>query len=326
MIIAIYKMPSNPLVSFIFTLSSGLLDGIDGNLARYLQQTSKVGMLFDISIDRFTNLAQMFFLSCIFSKYCTAFLLVGFIELARDLVYWVFAFYSFLLTIFNQLYMDQGKNSSLNRQDIYEYLFLNKKPESNPIIRPYGMITHDVIYPLIWYSSDLFYWIILIVTFHVKKSQNDILIKSQSTSCSSRSSADDSPLLTNHEIEINETYSKLRLIEDDKFENEMSNNNKPIFLSNHYNKNISSNLKYFIGIFEYIGKNLEDYFESNIRFRNIKFQKIFSLVGIYFLIMAILKFLLSSYEFFLLTYHLVIIDIKSFDVSRIVKLDDFLKI
>ena len=326
MIIAIYKMPSNPSVSFVLTLTSGLLDGIDGDLARYLQQTSKVGMLFDISIDRFTNLAQMFFLSCIFSKYCTAFLLVGFMELARDLVYWVFAFYSLLLTIFNQLYMNQNENLTLNRTDIYEYLFLNKKPESNPIIRPYGKFTHDIIYPLIWYSSDLFYWIIFIAAIQAKNNQNEITIKTKSTACSSRSSADDSPLLPYNEIEINEAYTKLRIIEDDTIENEINNfDNNPVFLKNRYNKNVFSNFNYFIGIFEYIGKRLDDYFESNIRFRNIKFQKIFNIIGFYFLIMAILKFILSSYEFLLLTYNLVIIDIKSFDISKIVKLDDFVK-
>ena len=144
MIIAIYKMPSNPVASFLFTLSSGLIDGIDGNLARHLQQTSKTGMLFDISIDRFTNLAQMFFLTCLFSKYCTAFLLVGFMELARDLVYWIFAYYSLLIKIFNQLYTSETKILNLDRKEIYEYLFLNKKPTSNSIIRPYGSFTHEV--------------------------------------------------------------------------------------------------------------------------------------------------------------------------------------
>ncbi len=339
MIFAIYKMPTNPLLSFIFTLSSGILDGIDGNFARYLHQTSKVGMLFDISIDRFTNLAQMFFLTRLFPKYCTIFLFVGFMELVRDLAYWVFAYYSLLFTIFNQFSINKNDNLTNFRKDIYDHLFFNKKPPSNEIIRPHGMFIHEIIYPLIWYSSDLFYWIIYIAGFSAK-TQNEHK-KLASSSCSSQSSSicssetledliisneigKDDPLISSDNSYLTpfniEGESKVLLIE--VYDSHVICKKKKRSLL----RKLISSAKHFIGLFEFMGKNLDDYFESNIRFKMIiKFQMIFNLVGIYFLIGAILKFYLSTYEFLLLTYDLVLIDMKSVDIASVVKLNDFFK-
>ena len=319
MIIAIYKMPTNPLASFILTVSSGLLDSIDGDFARYFHQTSKVGMLFDISIDRFTNLAQMFFLTRIFQKYCTAFLLVGFMEFARDLVYWIYAYYSILLTIFNHLV---STKTNIDREAVYEYLFFNKKPTSNLIIRPHGAFIHEIIYPLIWYSSDVFYWIILIVGFNIKNT------RSQSTVLSSRSSATDSPLLLNdvnnsdNNILINDSYSQLQLIEDMNFVND---NQVLMKKKSSLRKKIVASIRQFTDLFDYIGNCLDEYLDSKLRFNSFKFQKMFKFIGLYFLISAFLKFYLSTYEFSLLTYNLIVIDMKSIDTSKAISLKDFFK-
>ena len=171
---------------------------------------------------------------------------------------------------------------------------------------------------MIWYSSDLFYWIILIIGFKYKKNQSDSAIRTQSTSCNSRSSLDE-PLL-NNETAINETYHELQLTEEVVMK--VVNETYPV---PNTNRNIVTSIKYFISLFEYMGKNLEEYFEFSVRFRNFNFQKTLKIIGTYFLIMAFLKFFLSTYEFLLLTYHLINVDMRSFDISRTVKLDDFLK-
>lgn len=341
--IMIYKMPTNPLISFILTLLSGFLDSIDGDLARYLNQTTKCGLLFDLSIDRLTNVAQMFFLTRLYPRHCVLFLFVGFMEVIRDVAYWVVAYYSTLLSIFETF--DITNNSNNAYKEIHDYLIINKRAASFYVIRPiHQNFIHFYIYPFIWYSSDLFYWIIYIVGFHVKnlhkyKQSNGyrgILFKNTRSSTETDNSNNNTSLnITSESLStsdrndvidelilplINESHSTTARTISIGDNSDIISFNQPKSNKQFY-KTCLSDIKYILSLFEYVGKLLDDYIESYqwikcINNRFIKFQTLSHLFGITMLIGAILKFYLSTYEFLVLFYKLILIDTKVADYNH----------
>lgn len=74
-----------PILSFLLCWGSGLVDMIDGRIARFLNQTSKFGALADHFVDRLTTQTQMFALASFFPRYSMLFMAVSYIELGRDL-------------------------------------------------------------------------------------------------------------------------------------------------------------------------------------------------------------------------------------------------
>ncbi|KAK3083524.1 hypothetical protein FSP39_024736, partial [Pinctada imbricata] len=57
--VAFYYMPTNPWAAAFWYLFSGLLDAIDGHLARMLNQGSRVGAMLDMLIDRCTTMCLL---------------------------------------------------------------------------------------------------------------------------------------------------------------------------------------------------------------------------------------------------------------------------
>jgi phosphatidylglycerophosphate synthase len=55
LIIMIYYIRKKPFHSFVAMFISGLLDVVDGKLARYTNETSKWGALMDFAFDKFTS-------------------------------------------------------------------------------------------------------------------------------------------------------------------------------------------------------------------------------------------------------------------------------
>ena len=50
-------------MSFVLAISAGLLDVLDGPIARYYKETSKFGAAIDRSLDRLTTTALYFYLT-----------------------------------------------------------------------------------------------------------------------------------------------------------------------------------------------------------------------------------------------------------------------
>jgi len=84
-ILMVIQIRKRPITSFFLCLSSGLVDMIDGRLARYLQQTTKFGAFSDLFIDRLTTQAQMFALASFFPRYSMIFMIVSIIEFSSDM-------------------------------------------------------------------------------------------------------------------------------------------------------------------------------------------------------------------------------------------------
>ncbi len=55
LVIMIYHIRKKPLHSFVAMFVSGLLDVVDGKLARYTNETSKWGGFMDFAFDKFTS-------------------------------------------------------------------------------------------------------------------------------------------------------------------------------------------------------------------------------------------------------------------------------
>lgn len=74
-----------PIMTFFLCLASGLVDMIDGRIARYLDQASQFGALTDVFIDRLTSQAQFFALASFFPRYSMIFMTASTLEMSSDL-------------------------------------------------------------------------------------------------------------------------------------------------------------------------------------------------------------------------------------------------
>lgn len=83
--IMVFQIRKRSIAVFGLCLGSGLLDMIDGRLARYLQVVSKFGALVDLFVDRLTTQAQFFALASFFPAYSMLFMLVSTFEMIADL-------------------------------------------------------------------------------------------------------------------------------------------------------------------------------------------------------------------------------------------------
>lgn len=161
MILMVYNLKKRPITTFILCISSGFLDSIDGRIARHLNQTSRIGALFDVTMDRLTNLAQYFTLGALYPKYSTVFFLVGSNQILKDFFY--FTLENYVLTLKIKYFTDKNSlpNNTLNiiNQPIYE-----RVDTISSFSNVYELYKYFV-EPFFWYSSDLFYWLIYFKAF-----------------------------------------------------------------------------------------------------------------------------------------------------------------
>ncbi len=295
--IMIYLLPKKPVASFILTCTSGLLDMIDGRFARHFHQTSKLGLLFDVSIDRLTNLAQFFHLARIYPKYCNMFLMFGFFEIIRDVVFWTGTSYDSMMNMFEYIYMNKSIIVFDNlKNDVYSNVLLNKKPRLYDRLNSSGVIVQDYLIPLIWYASDLFYWIIYVDGFYsIKKNSKQTSVKN-----------DDGDVL------LYSSDSRSSIDSGD----EMHTPKVDQIQSNDFNQ---IKLSYFVDIFVNITKRVD----SNVNLKSrCKFidANIFSyMVGCALMFCALMKTVHTLSEIFLVTIYIIKIDYKAIDYALKIK-------
>jgi hypothetical protein len=286
----IYLLPHRPILSFILTFTSGLVDMIDGRVARYFHQTSKLGLLFDLSIDRLTNLAQFFHLSRIYPKYCNVFLIAGFFEIIRDVIFWTGSSYDTMMNIFEYIHTNRGFVAFQNlKQDIDQIVLFNKKPRYYDQLNSNGVLVQDYLVPCIWYGSDLFYWIIYIDGFYKLQQSNK-----------QRAVNDDS-------IGLESPNSSISF-------NDLSKSEEPLLpysLNQRQPKNFNHiNLMYFVYNFVEIGDKVVRYF--NLKTKSY-IQNISYCIGFFLMSCAFLKSAHTLREAFLVTVYIVKIDYKAID-------------
>ena len=141
LILAIITIKKRPILMLVFVLLSGLIDEFDGTISRTLNQTSQFGALLDKGIDRFTSSLQLFFLSASYPNYYYIFLNIQFFEYFND-----------YLAVETESYHNIYSNKISNDQD--EFYMAN---------------FIDRLLPLIWYTSDMFYWLLYFGTFVEKR-------------------------------------------------------------------------------------------------------------------------------------------------------------
>lgn len=84
LIIMILNLRNRPIMSFILAISAGLLDDLDGPIARYYRETSKFGAAIDRSLDRLTTTALYFYLTSKYVKHWGFFFSIGFVEILSN--------------------------------------------------------------------------------------------------------------------------------------------------------------------------------------------------------------------------------------------------
>lgn len=149
----IYFIRTKPRVSFCLCVFSGILDSFDGPVARYFDQTSKFGYLLDMSMDRLTNSVQYFVLASFYAKYSIYFYAVLSVEMLKDFSNLLISNQKFYLQILNldssQIKEKLNSAHSVNSSEI----ITNDKFDLNQFILVQ-------FYHYVWYSSDLFYWLL----------------------------------------------------------------------------------------------------------------------------------------------------------------------
>ena len=150
LLISFYNLKKRPVLAFVTGILAGLIDDFDGEIARRYNSTSKFGAAIDRLMDRWTTTVLYFFLTNVYPKYWYLFAHVGFVELFGDVL---------------RFYKEVAKQE------------LHIKLENNTIedasISSYESIL-KVFLPLVWYTSDLFYWLLYFGFFIVNKAEVDV--------------------------------------------------------------------------------------------------------------------------------------------------------
>jgi phosphatidylglycerophosphate synthase len=170
-------MSTSPFKSFFFTWLAGSLDMIDGYFARKYNHISKFGAMLDFGMDRLTTIMQFFYLSSVYPKFWFIFLSINSVELIRDILLSNLNLYKSLLIL---LELVKGDNNTINKikEVIYESLGLKYPSELNNTLQTVKNIhvssttstsTNQYFVEYfnfyIWYSSDVFFWLIYFASF-----------------------------------------------------------------------------------------------------------------------------------------------------------------
>jgi hypothetical protein len=188
----LYHMRNRPILTFALCIVSGFIDSFDGDLARHFGQTSKLGYLLDLGMDRLTNFAQMFVLGSIFPAYWLAFFSVAFVESLKDLSGCLLNNYRLKVDLTMKLIQQTDSDMSSLKQDYFSEMGLqhtNSITSTAPeiVIETITFSSYYKIFqalqPYIWYTSDIFYWLIYFasfVQFNSSKKTNSHLLPLQS--------------------------------------------------------------------------------------------------------------------------------------------------
>jgi hypothetical protein len=185
MILMIFYIKHRPILTFALTLTAGFIDSIDGRLARYLNQTSHIGALFDLSLDRLLLLSILFTLAAFYRKYSTVFLTIACTEIMKDICVLMYKNEqsSMQIKYLTQLSRDNRPNPTSSTLD--SVVYYGADATSSTTVRSsslFGELSEFTasIEPYIWYASDLFYWILYFNAF-LPKSEIPVLINNNNS-------------------------------------------------------------------------------------------------------------------------------------------------
>jgi phosphatidylglycerophosphate synthase len=184
----LYHMRNRPILSLVLCVLSGLIDDFDGDLARYFGQTSKLGQLLDIGMDRLTNFAQMFILACIFPRYWLLFFSIAFVEFGKDFCGCMLNNHRFKVHLMAELQQSQDQDASFVtalKQELFQEMGLKNINLHAPSLPPAVTAQTTAFFSLdnalamlhryTWYTSDLFFWMIYLASFVSSSSSLSLL-------------------------------------------------------------------------------------------------------------------------------------------------------
>ena len=174
LITALYYFNKRPLVAFILVFLSGQIDFYDGTIARDFKQSSKLGFALDLGMDRITTSALFFSCARVYPKHWFIFFCLQFAEIFCDIMDLVFLIHSnyvnslILIINLNELqFYNQFKSKIFQQAGITSPIQVNQTEIFN--IRK-DFSTLKIFYPTIFYTSDLFFWLLYLGAFVPKPS------------------------------------------------------------------------------------------------------------------------------------------------------------
>lgn len=166
LLVLLFNIRKRPLFSFILVTISGLLDVFDGDLARELDESSKLGYMLDKGMDRLTSSAHLFVLAIMFPKYWLMFFSVQFVEIINDISEQILKNYHLFIDIAEMINQQNQNLTTIIKNTAYEqtglYKFGAKIAKDTCDSECFRL---RMFYYYTWYSSDFFYWIIYIAGF-----------------------------------------------------------------------------------------------------------------------------------------------------------------
>ena len=181
-------MSTSPFKSFFLTWLAGSLDMFDGYFARKYNNSSKFGAMLDFGMDRLTTMMQFFYLASVYPKYWFIFLLINSVELIRDLLLCNLNYYRNLLSLFELIKSNNNKNDMTMikiNENVYDNLGIkysdHQLNKTLPTMKDSQISlssndNHLIEYfnYYIWYSSDVFFWLIYFASFISLNQNNSI--------------------------------------------------------------------------------------------------------------------------------------------------------
>lgn len=186
-IIAMFMISDYPIRTFLTVWLAGTVDMLDGLSARNFSQTSKLGAFLDFGMDRLTNTIQYFYLATYYRKHWYVFLMVQFSELLGDvLLAFLRNYKNFVALIEIAKHGNKTITGELLTTEIYSrFKFDSQNLNTKKLSTIKGLIDDenspvtDYLYSYVWYSSDIFYWILYFGIFYnnsINSQRNELLI------------------------------------------------------------------------------------------------------------------------------------------------------
>ena len=182
-VLMLFKIRTKPFLAFVLCLISGFMDSLDGDVARYLNQKSKLGYIMDLSLDRLTNSAQMVTLALLYPKYWLIFFTVQSVDTIRDFSKAILEHQQFLInSVVNKLSADKIKNDIYDQLNIKNVTLIPKIVISTQENFNLGNFLIIQFYHYVWYSSDFYFWLLYFNAFIIKDNSSLSLKKGNTIS------------------------------------------------------------------------------------------------------------------------------------------------
>lgn len=276
LVLLLVNIRNRPLLCTALILASGLIDLVDGPLARSSGKTSKFGQFLDVSMDRTTAIILMFCLALFYQKYWLIFCILSITEVLKD---------------FGNLYWSQHKliksletlTFTKTSTQIVPQNNLNSFASSHKTDSSFKDFYWHLFEQYVWYSSDLFFITIYYAYF------------------------------VNNNRQSTKQASKTILNSDNTYINIETLNNQSTKKPSNYSivckflKCLVEFINYFMKIFV----NIYELLSRKAKFNLYGLRLIIQIVGFLFFIGAFLKFYLNARNLVFLLSEILSYDAKT---------------